>query len=234
VYATRSTETERQSFTTQVAPRATGLAQPDLLLQFERELGVALGAVGALGELLLLNGAGLSGEQGEWLERLLSSGQKARELLDSFLLLARNERTAATYTCEPKRVSSVVGHAVRGSAWEAESLGASASLGELSDAEVFVDVRVLNKTVRGLLNVFYTAAGVGGEVVVSAVHAGDVVNISLEARPSNGKPVSLSFSQLLVRSWERILVGHGGELVLDAESGTCRIVLPVHERLQAG
>jgi signal transduction histidine kinase len=158
----------------------------------------------------------LEGRQRERLQQALDLGHELKDHVEAFSFLANGD-ACERLTIAPYSVRRMLEHAVRSAAWQASEHGVSLTLPALdqwSERSVRVDVRALDRVIRGACEYLISVVSRGGrvEVTVSAAQGGLQVDLRGESLVEGLAPKPPS--ELLHAAWRRLIELHGGRFTL--------------------
>jgi hypothetical protein len=204
-------------------------ARAGLSVSMEQELYRLLGRLlGTLEAMATDAQEPVEGRQRLWLQQALDSGHELKEHLEALVFLASphpDERLVRA----PYPVRRMVEHAVRAAGWQASERDVDLILPALerwAERNVNVDVRAIDRVIRGLCEHLVQWVGTGGRVEVTLSEEQGGLRIALLAegdRAGTPRPPS----ELLFAAWQCIAGLHGGRLGLDVASLSATLWLPL-------
>ncbi len=204
------------------SPRLTGGMEQEVF----RLLG---GVLGTLEALATDAQQPLEGRQRERLQQALDLGHELKDHIEALTFLAQGE-VCDRLTIAPYSVRRMLEHAVRSAAWQASEHGVSLTLPPLeqwSERSVRVDVRALDRVIRGACEYLIGIVSRGGrvDVTVGAVQGG----LQVDLRGESLKPglVAKPPSELLHAAWRRLIELHGGRFALHGQQLHAELWLPM-------
>jgi hypothetical protein len=181
----------------------------------------------------------VQGRQRAWLQQALDSGHELKEHLEALAFLASpspEERLVRA----PYSVRRMVEHAVRAAGWQASEQDVDLTLPAMerwSERSVNVDVRAIDRVIRGLCEHLVLTVGSGGRVEVTLSEEQDGLRVALHGEPpARGESPEASAradraprgpSELLFAAWQCIATLHGGRLGLEIAQLTATLWLPL-------
>jgi hypothetical protein len=210
----------------ELQPAGSGLS-----LEMEQELYRLLGRLlGTLEAMATDNDTPVEGRQRQWLQEALDCGHELKEHVEALAFLAAPD-AAARLNRSPYSVRRMVEHAVRAAGWQASERQVELRLPNLdawAERMVEVDVRAMDRVIRGACEYLVLSLPRGGAVEVRLAQVQGALRIDLlgdtnqRTRPEGQAP-----SQLLQVAWQHIARLHHGRLLLDVQELSAEIWLPL-------
>ena len=203
---------------------------PSFTVGMEQELFRLLGGLlGTLEALATDVHAPFEGPQHDRLQQALDFGHELKDHVEAFSFLANND-PRDRLTMAPYSVRRMLEHAVRSAAWQASERGVSLTLPALeswSERSVVVDVRALDRVIRGACEYLIDVVSRGGrvDVTVASAQGGLQVELRGESLVQGGK--AKPPAELLYASWRRMVELHGGTFALSPERAHAELWLPM-------
>jgi hypothetical protein len=205
-------------------------AAPCFTVGMEQDLFRLLGGLlGTLEALATDAQAPFEGTQHDRLQQALDFGHELKDHVEAFSFLA-NSDPYERLTIAPYSVRRMLEHAVRSAAWLASEHGVSLTLPPLESWQermVKVDVRALDRVIRGACEYLISLVSRGGavNVTVSMAQGGLQVELCGESLAQTAKPKLPA--ELLYAAWRRMVELHGGKFVLAPERAHAELWLPM-------
>jgi signal transduction histidine kinase len=203
---------------------------PSFTLGMEHEVFRLLGGLlGSMEALATDAQMPLEGRQRERLQQALDFGHELKDHVEAFSFLAQGD-ARERLTMAPYSVRRMLEHAVRSAAWQASERGVSLTLPALeawAEHSVVVDVRALDRVIRGACEYLISVVSHGGSVDVrlSTAQGGLQVELRGDSLVQGLEPKAPS--ELLYAAWQRTVQLHAGEFSLDRARLRALLWLPL-------
>jgi hypothetical protein len=206
-------------------------ARSGLSVAMEQELYRLLGRLlGTLEAMATDAQEPVEGRQRIWLQQALDSGHELKEHLEALAFLA-SPRPEERLARAPYPVRRMVEHAVRAAGWQASERDVDLILPALerwAERNVNVDVRAIDRVIRGLCEHLVQRVGAGGRVEVTLTEEEQGgLRIALQAEGERADVTPRGPSELLFAAWQCIAALHGGRLGLDVTGLSATLWLPL-------
>jgi hypothetical protein len=215
------------------APRGGSEASdvPPISVGMQHEVFRLLGGLlGTLEALATDADAPVEGPQRERLQQALDLGHELKDHVEAYAFLA-DAAAGERLSVAPYSVRRMLEHAVRSAAWQASERGVSLTLPALeawSERKVMVDVRALDRVIRGACEFLISRISRGGRVDV-VVAAQDGLQVLLRGESGAQAVAEKPPSELLYGAWLRTVELHGGRFYLDGERLRAELWLPMSQ-----
>ena len=170
------------------------------------------------------------GRQRTWLQEALDSGHDLKEHIEALAFLATPDPEQRLDRA-PYSVRRMVEHAVRAAGWLASERGVSLVLPRLegwAEREVNVDVRAVDRVIRGLSELMIGCVKRRSAVEVSLSESDHVLCVRMDARGESVAELPVP-SELLLSAWQCIAALHHGRVWLSIEQKSAVLWLPLCE-----
>jgi hypothetical protein len=205
-------------------------ARAGLSVTMEQELYRLLGRLlGTLEAMATDAQEPVEGRQRIWLQQALDSGHELKEHLEALAFLA-SPRPEERLVRAPYPVRRMVEHAVRAAGWQASERDVDLILPALerwAERNVNVDVRAIDRVIRGVCEQVVQWVGMGGRVEVTLSEEQGGLRIALTAEGNRAEGTLRGPSELLFAAWQCIAALHGGRLGLDTGALSATLWLPL-------
>lgn len=171
----------------------------------------------------------LTARQSAWLHEALESGHELKEHIEALAFLASPE-PAQRLVRAPYSVRRMVEHAVRAAGWQAterEVLLVLPPLEQWAERSVNVDVRAIDRVIRGVCEHLVRSVIRGGRVEVALTAVDNGLRLLLTSKGQLPEDKRAVPTELLLTAWQCIVTLHGGRLSLDIAGGKAELWLPL-------